>query len=50
MPSLICLNAVSHVSPDEYRAGKLLLTRSGALLSKLCLQGVSPHFFGYVHV
>ena len=26
-------NAVSHVSPDEYRAGKLLLTRSGAMLS-----------------
>ena len=33
-------NALSHVSLDEYRAGKLLLTRIGAMLSKLCLQGV----------
>jgi four helix bundle protein len=31
-------NALSHVSPDEYHAGKLLLTRTGAMLSKLCLQ------------
>jgi four helix bundle protein len=33
-------NALSHLSPDEYRTGKLLLTRIGARLSKLCLQGV----------
>jgi four helix bundle protein len=33
-------NALSHLSPDEYRTGKLLLTRIGAMLSKLCLQGV----------
>ena len=34
------LNALSHVSPEEYQAGKLLLTRIGAMLSKLCLQPV----------
>ena len=28
-----------HISPDEYCAGKKLLTRIGAMLSKLCLQG-----------
>ncbi len=33
-------NALSHLSPDECRTGKLLLTRIGAMLSKLCLQGV----------
>ena len=33
-------NALTHLSPDEYRTGKLLLTRIGAMLSKLCLQGV----------
>jgi four helix bundle protein len=33
-------NALSHVSPEEYHAGKLLLTRIGAMLSKLCLQPV----------
>jgi hypothetical protein len=32
------LNALSYVSPDEYRAGKRLLTRIAAMLSKLCLQ------------
>ena len=32
-------NALGHLSPDEYRTGKLLLTRIGAMLSKLCLQG-----------
>jgi four helix bundle protein len=31
-------HALRHVSADEYRAGKLLLTRIGAMLSKLCLQ------------
>ena len=31
-------NALSYVSPDEYRAGKCLLTRIAAMLSKkLCL-------------
>ncbi len=34
------LNALSHVSPEKYQAGKLLLTRIGAMLSKLCLQPV----------
>jgi four helix bundle protein len=29
--------ALNHVSSDEYRAGKTLLTRMGAMLSKLCL-------------
>ena len=33
-------NALSHVSPEEYRAGKLLLTRTGAMLSKLWFQQV----------
>ena len=28
------------VSTDEYQAGKLLLTRIGAMLSNLCLQPV----------
>jgi four helix bundle protein len=28
-----------HISPDEYCADKKLLTRIGAMLSKLCLQG-----------
>jgi four helix bundle protein len=32
------LNALSYVSPDEYRAGKRLLARIAAMLSKLCLQ------------
>jgi four helix bundle protein len=32
------LNALNYVSPDEYRAGKRLLTRIAAMLSKLCLQ------------
>jgi hypothetical protein len=36
---LICVTLFSHVSPDEYRAGRLLLTRIGAMFSKLCLQG-----------
>jgi len=31
--------ALSHVSPEEYRVGKHLLVRIGAMLSKLCLQG-----------
>jgi hypothetical protein len=31
-------------------AGKLVLTRIDAMLSKLCLQGVWPRFFGYVYV
>jgi four helix bundle protein len=33
-------NALGHVSLVEYRPGKLLLTRIGAMLSKLCLRGV----------
>ena len=32
------LNALNYLSPDEYRAGKRLLTRIAAMLSKLCLQ------------
>jgi hypothetical protein len=32
-------NALGNLSPDEYRAGKLLLTRIGAMLCKLCLLG-----------
>jgi hypothetical protein len=32
-------NALGNLSPDEYRAGKLLLTRIGAMLSTLCLLG-----------
>jgi hypothetical protein len=32
-------NALGNISPDEYRAGKLLLTRIGAMLCKLCLLG-----------
>jgi hypothetical protein len=32
------LNALRYVSPDAYRAGKGLLTRIAAMLSKLCLQ------------
>jgi hypothetical protein len=32
------LNALSYVSPDEYRAGKRLLTRIAAMPSKLRLQ------------
>jgi four helix bundle protein len=31
-------NALNYVSTEEYHAGKLLLTRMGAMLSKLCLQ------------
>jgi four helix bundle protein len=31
------LKALNHISADEYRDGKLLLTRVGAMLSKLCL-------------
>jgi hypothetical protein len=34
-------NALPHLSPDEYRSGKLLLTRIGAMLYKLCLQGLA---------
>ena len=30
-------NALRYLSPDEYRAGKCLLTRITAMLSKLCL-------------
>jgi hypothetical protein len=33
------LNALGNLSPDEYRAGKLLLTRIGAMLCRLCLLG-----------
>lgn len=33
-------NALGHFSPDEYRAGKLLITRIGAMLSKPCLQAL----------
>ncbi len=33
-------NALTQLSPDDYRTGKLLLKRIGAMLSKLCLQGV----------
>jgi hypothetical protein len=32
-------NALGNLSPDEYRAGKLLLTRIGAMPSTLCLLG-----------
>jgi hypothetical protein len=32
-------NALGNLSPDEYRAGKLLRTRIGAMLSKPCLLG-----------
>jgi hypothetical protein len=32
-------NALGNLSPDEYRAGKLLLTRIGVMLSTLCLLG-----------
>jgi hypothetical protein len=32
------LNALSYVSPDESRADKRLLTRTAAMLSKLCPQ------------
>ena len=31
-------NALDHVSREEYHSGKLLLTRVGAMLSKLCLE------------
>jgi len=31
-------NALSLVSPEEYQTGKQLLTRIGAMLSKLCLR------------
>jgi hypothetical protein len=30
-----------HLSQDECRSGKLLLTRIGAMFSKLCLKGVA---------
>ena len=30
--------ALNHISNDEYDSGKTLLTRIGAMLSKLCLQ------------
>jgi four helix bundle protein len=30
-------NPLRYVSPDEHRAGKCLLTRIAAMLSKLCL-------------
>jgi hypothetical protein len=32
------LNALTYVSAGQYRAGKRLLTRIAAMLSKLCLQ------------
>jgi len=32
------LNALTYISPEGYRAGKRLLTRIAAMLSKLCLQ------------
>jgi hypothetical protein len=35
------LSALGHPSPDECRAGELLLARIGAMLSKPCLQGVA---------
>jgi hypothetical protein len=34
-------NALSHLSRNEYRSGKLLLIRIGAMVSKLCLQCVA---------
>jgi hypothetical protein len=34
------LDVSGHLSPEEYRTGKLLLTRIGGMVSKLCLQGV----------
>jgi hypothetical protein len=34
-------NALSHLSPDEYRSGDPFLRRIGAMLSKLCLYGVA---------
>lgn len=30
-------NALNHISSQEYRAGKLLLTRVASMLSRLCL-------------
>ena len=36
----VLFNALGHVSSDEYRAGKLLLTRICVMLSELSLQGV----------
>jgi hypothetical protein len=41
LPLFDLLNALGHLSPDEYRPGKLLPARIGAMLSKLCLQGVA---------
>jgi hypothetical protein len=38
-------NALGNLSPDEYRAGKLLLTRIGAMLSTLCLLGCVTTLF-----
>jgi four helix bundle protein len=32
------LNALDHVSSDEYRNGKLLLTRVAAMISRLCFK------------
>jgi hypothetical protein len=32
-------NALANLSPDKYRAGKLLRTRIGAMLATLCLSG-----------
>ena len=31
-------NALNHVSPEEYRAGKHLLTRVAGMLSRLCFE------------
>jgi hypothetical protein len=42
-------NALPRLSPEEYRSGKLSLTRIGAMLSKLYLQGVGcDHSFSGV--
>ncbi len=40
------LNALSYVSPDEYGAGKRLLTRIAAMLSKLCLLACTTPVLG----
>ena len=34
------LRALNHISSEEFCSGKILLTRIGAMLSKLCLQRV----------
>jgi hypothetical protein len=40
------LNALGHLSPDEYRAGELLITRIGAMLSKIALRACDHSSLG----